>query len=201
MILALLLALVVPDTSGVLRLSDGRGSLAHGCALTNSYAFTNAHVVKDSTGFQWSTRDGKVRGFAKPDPEGSSPYSDLAIIEAVPHEPSGAGLFPHVYKPAKALPEIGARVFFVAYEFTKGRKKGFTERLFSTTVQYYIAGLMILADGGVQGSSGSCVFNEDGEIVGVNAAIKCFGRECEGGTLGVAVPFWSLTRIVEEAKD
>ena len=178
-----------PDTSAVLRLGAGNHRLAHGCPLGERIALTNAHVVLTSREFAragnfddpaqlflWATRDEAYTG--KTGRVQVDQYRDLAWIE------STTGPFPHYYPVASEPPAVGARLLFVGFDF-RGRRVAYSERpLIATMIRLSLGRLIYRIDEGVPGSSGSCVFNERGEVVGINSAYN----ELENGEIvGIGV--------------
>lgn len=182
MILALLLLVAVPDTSAILRISSGKSTIGHACPVSASDAFTNRHLVVNETGFQWSTAEGAERGYARPAGEGV--YADLGWLRADEDTP-----FPRWYELSKIPPKVGDPVYLVGYSFDN-RKKAFSERLFETRILRIVAGLLILEQPGIPGSSGSCLLTADGTVVGINAGAKGLGEDGKAGAVGIAVGLW-----------
>jgi hypothetical protein len=182
MILALLLSVLVPDTSAILRLSSGKSTIGHACPLGPLDAMTNRHIVDGETGFQWSDAEGVHRGYAKPIGEGT--YADLGWLRADEDTP-----FPRWFELSKVMPKVGDAVFLIGYSFDN-RKKAFAERVFETRILRLVAGLIILEQPGVPGSSGSCLLAADGTVIGINAGAKGLGDEGKQGAVGIAVGLW-----------
>lgn len=164
-----------PDLSGVLRLAAGNYRRGHGCPLSSEVLLTNAHVVLTSREFSreggyddpplfyiWATRDDMSTG--KTGRVDIDRYSDLAWAETV------SGPFPRFYEVATEKPEPGAKLFFAAYDF-RTRRNAFAERLIEATLIRYAQGQLVYRiDQGNPGSSGSCILNREGRVVGINGA-------------------------------
>lgn len=89
--------------------------------------------------------------------------------------PDGMEALPAARVPAKA----GDRVRIVGFE------QNFRPRVVRTEVDYVIGAQFVTRDGAGYGSSGSCVVNDAGEVVGINIG----GKDKQGGagTLGISV--------------
>ena len=166
-----------PDTSGILRLV-GRFSFAHACPIASDTALTNAHVL-DSRPFDrqapllpsmWSDGQGRV-GILHPD------HTNMDRDIAVAH-----GEFPQFYKIGKR-PVPGDRVWFIGYNLSG--KRILETKLISSKVERVVAGHVVYSPGGQPGSSGSCVLNQQGEVVAINAFTV------DEGQAGLGVGVWA----------
>ena len=178
-----------PDTSGVLRLGGGNHRLGHGCPISESLGISNAHIFLTPREFAragnfddppmvmlWATRNDEYMG--KTGRIEVDQYRDLVWFE------STTGPFPHFYPLATERPAVGSRVIFIAYDFRRARN-AYAERVLTGIIVRYSLGRIIyrIAEG-VPGSSGSCLFAEDGTVIGINAAYN----ELESGELvGIGV--------------
>lgn len=151
-----------PDTSKIVSLT-GRTGAAHGCPVAPWLLVSSAHV------YDVQPND---PNFPLISYRGQSPYwaggttgiwvsweEDLAF--AVPTSD-----FPSWYAVASKEPQPGDRVWWVGYNF-KNPKLAFDRKVFSETVVRSQAGTLILNGRAIPGSSGSCVLNAGGQVVGI----------------------------------
>lgn len=157
-----------PDTSAILRLV-GRDGLAHACAISPTLALTNVHVVDahpdereyTPVPLMWGLPSGEV-GVVVPALDNDR-FRDLARV--TPHR----GTFPRYYSIAADPPAAGDRVWFIGYDF-RNRRDALAERRFEAKVLRTVAGTLVLHPAGTHGSSGSCVLDAAGRVVGVTYA-------------------------------
>lgn len=171
-----------PDTSGVVQLV-GRFAAGHACPIGAERALTSAHVVDlrpfegsvDLFPYRWQSKgvSGVTSGGAV------SLSADLAEIR--PNRP-----FPVVYGVAKNPPSPGDRVWIQGYDFRKG-KDAYGPRIWEVKVLRVIAGHIIMDRAADEGTSGSCVFNASGEVVGI---LNWGVRVHNGDEVGVAAGIW-----------
>jgi S1-C subfamily serine protease len=193
-----------PDTSMMVRVFTQAG-MGHACPVSTNLAITNAHVIdgdgspEDAATTPVGGRYQSLRGM-----DGTfatisvSPVSDLAIILTNRADPPLS-----YYSLAKTPPKIGERLWWVAYDWN--RQRAFSPKLLSGVVKQVIAGHIIIDAKTPEGSSGGCMLNRQGEVVGITT----FGIEFsddEGGVAG-AVGLWGkwfnlpeLTKAVEGAR-
>jgi S1-C subfamily serine protease len=169
-----------PDTRAILRL-QGRAGGAHGCPVAvgdEQIVLTNAHVADRSgwTPYRFSNLYGE-EGILTP--SGVNQAADIAVMKA-------SKTLAHYYRVASGPPAVGERVRYIGYN-QSSRKTAYSERTFDHVVVRVFAGHLILDKPGKPGSSGSCVLNQAGEVVAINA----WGQEMESGDLvGGVVGVW-----------
>lgn len=140
----------------------GRGGIAQGCPV-EGIIYTAAHVVQyekeDGTptaflpGYAFSTDDGN-RGFVVTAMVGA--FRDIAVLYVREGEVN--------YYKLGSTPESGDRVYWREYDF---ESDVMDKALVSADVTLILAGHVVMNDYPEQGASGGCLFNEDGEVVGV----------------------------------
>jgi hypothetical protein len=123
-----------------------------------------------------------VEGDVKINSQGVSYAADLAVVA-----PVGADL--RFYFPlAKAAPSPGDTVYWVGYDW-RVRKDMYRERVFSGKVLRVVAGNIVIDTETTKGSSGSCVLDVSGRVVGIIA--WGFSGD-EAGEITVAVGTYGL---------
>lgn len=172
-----------PDLSKVLRFHS-RFSAAHGCPVAPRLAFTAAHVVDeqpfDKSVSLFGGRFENMRSTAagRYQPIFATSDEDFAVVELNADVP--------YYRVATKPPKPGDRLYWLAYNFS-ARKSAYAPKPYVGTVALVYAGTVIVEDDTVQGSSGSCVLNAAGEVVGVIS----FGMEmAKGGEITGIVGVW-----------
>lgn len=183
-----------PDTSAILRLI-GRDGLAHACAISPTLALTNVHVVDSHPDereyvplpLMWGLPSGEV-GVVVPALDNDR-FRDLARV--MPHR----GTFPRHYEIAATPPAVGDRVWFIGYDF-RNRRDALAERVFEAKVLRNVAGTLVFYPPGTHGSSGSCVLDAVGRVVGVAYAGLSIAVQ---DAVGLAVGVWGdLLRLGRE---
>lgn len=163
----------VPDMTGILRLV-GRFGAAHACPV-GELILTNGHV----TDLRPFDRDVSLMPYRYSDGAGHSgilaPVStercaDLGLMAVRP------GFTVKPYPVASEAPKVGERVWYQGFDFAS-RGKAYAERVVAAKVLRIVAGHLILDEVGDFGSSGSCVLNVRGQVVGINA----FGHKVRSG--------------------
>jgi hypothetical protein len=179
-----------PDTRGILNLI-GRWSVAHACPVSPLLALTAAHVAErdEASGHKGLVPYHFSNGY------GESGYlSDgaAAIGEDLGTLTPGAPLV-YYYKIAAMPPGAGDKLWLLAYDWRK-TKSAFADRVIEAETLRIQADHIIYRGAGPLGSSGSCVLNAAGEVVGINVA----GVVLEDhGAVGIAVGVWPLRGVLQ----
>lgn len=150
------------DTSGVAAIF-GRFSMGHGCPIGPDTMYTAAHVVSPAPfsdfgtpPVRWSMKGSAGIAYVQE----IDPSADLALLKSVQ-------AFPKWYKIAEDPPKVEDRVAVVGYDFSRP-SKAFMDKIFLFKVTWVVAGHLLYDGSGEAGSSGSCVLNENDEVVGIN---------------------------------
>jgi S1-C subfamily serine protease len=156
-----------------------------GFALSANQLVTNRHVVAGARMLQVSTYDGQD---LLVDTAGAGLVADLAIVDTGSQLPAAVTL-------AERNPEIGESVEVVGYPgggrltSTTGTVLGYEPDPLNTN-----AGDVVVTDAQAEpGSSGSPMYNENGEVIGVVYAAT------DDGTHSLAVPVETLRQLLDEA--
>ena len=169
-----------PDTSKILKVV-GRWTTASGCPVAPNRAFTAAHVIdprpfEQYPGyvpviFQQGARTGLMAVWKKPtmtlDEKGIptlgyetqvSMARDLATLTTeVPME---------FYPIATTVPALGDPLWISGWDW-RDRKRAMADRVWKVTLVRIVAGKMGFDPAGAPATSGSCILNAAGEVVGV----------------------------------
>ncbi len=156
-----------PDTSAVLSVI-GRFDMAHACPVAEDRALTNAHVLDirpfdPSTPLvihRFSTSDRAVEGILEP--VFVSVIEDIGL--AIPRNTK----FQRFYPIAAAAPQPGDRVWWLMYDWSS-RRNMFVDKVVSGKVLRTVAGNIVIDTPTQEGSSGGCILNADGQVVGLVA--------------------------------
>lgn len=157
-----------PDMGGVVSLI-GKGQLASACPVEPYRAITAAHVAE---------RDGQPRFHrwyqegAEGTTDGVEVWEDADLAYIKPDKP-----FKVVYPRAAQPPVPGEKLWLQGFDFRK-RDNALAPRVWEVEVLRTIAGHIVVKPEVDQGTSGSCVLNRSGEVVG----IVSFGVSVEGGS-------------------
>lgn len=180
--LAVLLLAAAPDLSATIQLM-GRFTSAHACPVGPQKALTAAHVIdlrpfEATPLYPYRWQQGDADGIVA---DGSASItSDLAELKPNPLRP-----FPRWYSLASSAPAVGSHLWIRGYDFRKG-KNAFAPRDWEVEVLRVVAGHIIVKPSVDFGTSGSCMLNEKGEVVGILAKGVNLHNEDEVG-LGVGV--------------
>lgn len=182
---------IPPSLSGVVSVSH-RFGMAQACPVTPDLAITNAHVI-DPFPLVREAPFIRVRwngGYLSP--VSGSWSEDLAVVSR------SGDPFPMVYSLASSAPALGEQVWWGGYDWSKP-SKALRFRVFTGRVVEVRAGVFSLDTETSGGTSGGCVLNAAGEVVGIIA----WGKEMENqSSAAFAVSVWGrwfdLARVARE---
>lgn len=170
-----------PDTSGAVQLL-GRFSSGHACPIAPQRALTASHVIDikpfDLVGlmtFRW--QQGETIGRTI----GASIVDNADLGEIRPNKD-----FPKFYPIATTAPIDREHLWIQGFDFRKG-KSAFASRVWEVEVLRTTAGHVVFSPTVDHGTSGSCVLNAKGEVVGIVSWGVTLGNNDE---VGVAVGVW-----------
>lgn len=186
-------ALAQPSPMGVLRLAGREEglALAHGCPVGERTIYSVAHMTSEQPVI-WSDLGGNsgTAWF-----RGRDPRRDLVRLES-------EEALPLVYKVAESQPIVGTRVSTVGFWYSQERflqQRRFVGQVLTTISGYLFFDVPLrgeTTEEALPGTSGSCVFNEAGEVV----AITIGGGGRTKAAFGAAVwgP-WQKFEVVDPA--
>ena len=174
---------IPPEVSRIISVI-GPSSVAHACPISPNLALTAGHVVrrenlagKADLRF-YRAENGEWAGYVNP--KFASSYEDAGFLEA--ETP-----FPSWYEFALRPAFPGERLWWIGYDWSK-KSRAFQRRVFSGRVINVIAGSIILDVPTPPGSSGSCVLDASGKVIGTIA----WGHSQEDDSqVAVAVGMWA----------
>jgi V8-like Glu-specific endopeptidase len=148
------------DTSYVISLLLPIGNAGHACPCDGK-VYTARHVAisKNPNGelyytrFTWQDRRGN-EGLAVTTLHNE--FKDLAVIQPINSQ------IEYYYPKAATRPEEGDEIYWVGFD-----PNSFKDVRRSSKVAFYFAKYVFFKDLPYPGSSGSCLFNSDGEVIGV----------------------------------
>lgn len=169
---------------------------------TDGHIVTNAHVVNDATEIWVTFNDGRV---AQAEVIGVDVFSDLAVIRVdVPEEE----LLPLTLGDSDAV-RVGQRAIAIGNPFGLsssmtvgivsglGRQLPSAELIDSSVIPGYNNPRIIQVDTQINpGNSGGPLLDSQGEVIGINTAIRTGSGAFEG--VGFAVPSNTINRVVPE---
>ncbi|MBN1890796.1 MAG: trypsin-like peptidase domain-containing protein [Thermoflexales bacterium] len=183
--------------TGLTDLGSGSGFVLD----TQGHIVTNNHVVADADDIRVTFWDGRV---AKASLVGSDPYSDLAVIKV--DAPAG-WLSPLALGDSSAL-RVGQRVVAIGNPF--GLKGSMTVGIVSALGRSLPATStseagrfqnpdIIQTDAAINpGNSGGPLLNMQGEVVGINSAIRTEGLMASNSGVGFAVSSNTVKRVAPQ---
>lgn len=170
-----------PDTSAAVPVY-GRHGIAHACAIGPHELLTSAHVVdhqpfnKSFPLFPVISSYGHLESYRSLDIE------DLAFMRS-------ETVLPHYAKLATEEPQPGERVWIVGYDW-RTAKNASGKRIWKGRILRVVAGHLVTDFPADYGTSGSCVFNQAGEVLGVVRSLFKTGEIQESYTNTAAVGVW-----------
>lgn len=174
--LALLLAVPTPEPNLEKSVQlIGKSSAAQACPIAPDMAFTAAHVVDPDTLQRWQQGSayGVTVGWTVRE------AVDLATIQPKKN-------FPEHYNIAKEPPKVGDFLWIRGYDFRK-KDNAFGPRDFKVEVLRLVAGHIVVKPTVDHGTSGACMLNATGDVVGIVAKGM---STADGGAVAVGVGVW-----------
>ncbi len=136
----------------------GRDGMGHGCPVRPGVILTAAHVVSEGTDAHpifFSLPSGKASVAM---PYKVATYEDIAsLVAMIDVDP---------YPLAKEAPIPGEKLWWVGYNFST-RAQALEPLTFQGTLLRVVGSHLVIDEPPISGSSGSCIINERGEVVGI----------------------------------
>jgi V8-like Glu-specific endopeptidase len=173
-----------PDLSRIVALV-GPSNMGHGCPVSATDALTAGHVAGTWRGGvqapqSYRGENSEWAGYL--DAVLASTYEDAGVLRV---DKDGV-TFPSWYTLALRAPAIGERLWWVGFDWRKG-KTAYQTQVFTAKVVTIKAGSIVLDTQAVEGSSGSCVLNAQGQVVG----LLVWGHQMnDTHNMAVAVGLW-----------
>lgn len=184
----------LPDMSAVMAVT-GRFGWAEACPVGPTTVLTSAHVI-DLRPFdndvplvplRWEDQDGHA-GMLKP--AGVFAERDLAIM--TPSE----GQLQHWFIIAEHAPSNGEPLWFVGWDYRKN--KGLSPRVWRANLLRIRAGTLVYSEPGEPGSSGSCILNAEGRVVGI---VRGWASMHNDGRVGTGVAIYGESFLGKEKEE
>lgn len=174
----------VPDLTGIMRVT-GRFTLASACPVGPRRVVTSAHVIDplpfdpnaklSPVKFQHGNRIGILM------PINVERHRDIGEMELMEGEPD----LDMWYEIADTYPQAGDTIWLSGWDW-RSKRDAFANRTFTAKVLRVVAGVIIFDPAGEPGTSGSCVLNSDGKVVGINEfgkSVGFMGKDEVGGAV------------------
>lgn len=162
------------------------------CPVSLNRAYTVSHVIAHGITHAIIVGDNSTEQF-KIRVVFNSKEKDIALIELVSEEDGELATFPTFYRRANNPPLPGAPIIalFTIPPFTQVPSFGTVYGKIPDKDGFYISSLVS------NGSSGSCVLNESGEVVGISQGIFTWGYDAPGAPVFQATRIGLVTRDVK----
>jgi V8-like Glu-specific endopeptidase len=154
-----------PDLGRVVAVIGPRSS-AQGCPVGPREAITAGHVAAATNALgqarlqAYRGENSEWAGYLEA--QMASDYEDAGLLRVAEGHPD----FPSWYTVAGKAPALGERLWWVGYDWRK-QKTAYQPQVFSAKVVTIRAGNIVLDTQAIPGSSGSCVLNAQGQVVGL----------------------------------
>jgi trypsin-like peptidase len=179
------------------RVAQYNGLVGHACPVNfgtqGPVIMTARHIVDsegedyDSSGLRWS--DDESGGVATT--QAISRIADLAILTFDGTPPK------RIYEIRTTAPTVGEKVYI--WGMDSEHLKSWEDNFLETEVIAVRVGHIITKKSPGPGSSGSCLFDEQGRVLGINVAmVPRNGEVAEGISVGLFEPYFSVPQEVKE---
>ncbi len=169
---------------------------------TQGHIVTNNHVIADADEIDVTFWDGSV---ATAKVVGADPYGDLAVIKV---EVDPSKLNPLTLGDSDAV-KVGQRVIAIGNPFglvgtmtvgiISGKGRTLPSDTSNGTASSFTNPDIIQTDAAINpGNSGGPLLNSQGEVIGVNAAIRTDGTNRANSGVGFAIPSNTVKRVVQQ---